>query len=608
MSEMSHSQQGIRTMEANAASNIAASQETEAYAMDSTFDQEALDSRKASPEISVLNDMAQIEIWGTNGKTEGFVDPITGKPLTAPIKGVLEEIRENRRYGTTEAEREMKASDVETEIVGLVDEGFELSQAKLIWDMRQNDDKSAANMISKYIAGGMSATDAESKVRKVYSHKDSQRLDIIQNEGIFTEKEYKNFLEGDSKSSLPEEDDTKILQRDQDKIHLTELTKRVNDIRNEYARLSAGRGRRFGGQGEFSESKVAEARKAWEESKALRNELIAHELKMALAAGVSEEDLMNYLPLFSIGDNESMARSLYDQRLLATGDYKVNSKSGELDEVEPKGIHKWTRKFYKWWGKQSGEKLLSTATLKKSGAMIFIGIPVGAGAALVGSTILGPIAGGALGAVVATKLAKGLMSYHINKKSKHDGRIDRLHQDLSANAHDLASGDEGFADSIDSQTSSEVRANKRRVAIGVGLAALGGAIGAVGTEHIVDTLSNQSGSTVYDGSGSTVSPINGMPNIDGHPATSTIGSAVDHVQNHAPHNFGASLGFRGDTIWNEVEERLHHNGISTSDHNVYEATAATLKANGVSWDQARDLPVGFRFDIPQEALDRLSKS
>lgn len=118
--------------------------QAEAHAINDAYDNAKEAHAKNEGTFAVqtdqLNEEARLAIYGTEGRTEGYLDPKTGEPLRKPIKGIIEEMRSDPRYGKTPAEREQKAkeaadkyaADVET----LLDSGLELAQAKVVMDLR----------------------------------------------------------------------------------------------------------------------------------------------------------------------------------------------------------------------------------------------------------------------------------------------------------------------------------------------------------------------------------------------------------------------------------------------------------------------------------------
>lgn len=105
----------------------------EANAINEQYDE---DSRQFIEKVESLNARAEIEIFGTKGRTEGYTDPSTGEPLQKPVKGIIETMRENPRYGKKQSERDAAAEKYAADVSSLVDEGFDLSQAKVVMDLR----------------------------------------------------------------------------------------------------------------------------------------------------------------------------------------------------------------------------------------------------------------------------------------------------------------------------------------------------------------------------------------------------------------------------------------------------------------------------------------
>lgn len=177
----------------------------DATAMNEDFeDKAAQEARAKSPEAVALNHEAQQAIWGDEYQqvlSVGYVDA-EGNALAVPAvaipggeaptkgpssEGKLAEIRTNPIYGKTQAERDQEAVEYEADVLGLVnDEGFSLSQAKLIMDKREAEHEHEAHLIGSFIADGLSPTEADQKARKVYDHKDEKRREKIKTEGILS--------------------------------------------------------------------------------------------------------------------------------------------------------------------------------------------------------------------------------------------------------------------------------------------------------------------------------------------------------------------------------------------------------------------------------------
>src|SRR5664279_3082815 len=225
-----------------------------------------------------------------------------------------------------------------------------------------------------------------------------------------------------------ENDPEKLARLDE----LEDLRDRVGIYRNKYARLSAERARRVGFSKRHSKNAVGEAFEEYTES---RQELVRHEKTMALDAGVSQEDLEMYAEEFefAIGDAQRTVKAARNQRLLATGSYVLDDETKQVvGPVEPKTtLGRAAGKFYKWWGtrQNTNSKLFSRTGLKnaaqKSTVMATMGFAVGVPAALAGTVLLGPIAGGALGAVAATKIARGVMANHLDRRGRGTWHVDQ---------------------------------------------------------------------------------------------------------------------------------------------------------------------------------------
>lgn len=63
----------------------------------------------------------------------------------------------------------------------------------------------------------------------------------------------------------------------------------------------------------------------------------------------------------------------------------------------------------------------------------------------------------------------------------------------------------------------------------------------------------------------------------------------------------------GDTIWNDIADTAAKHGHHYSDEHIRQLTEQTLRANGLSWEDARHLPTGYHFDIPREVQEQLAK-
>jgi hypothetical protein len=169
-------------------------------------------------------------------------------------------------------------------------------------------------------------------------------------------------------------------------------------------------------------------------------------------------------------------------------------------------------------------------------------------------------------------------------------------------------GAENTADEVERAVNEDVRRNRRRVAIAAGALA----VGTIGGNVLGHALG------LHGGSGHDHTP---GANHDQHPnsgkaAPGTKPAASGHP-NPADQKPGSSgpeeyrikdleLTHNGDNLWDEVDSHLSHVGIHDP-AKVAEAKNMILKANGLSEEDARHLPIGFKFNLPPDVLEELNK-
>ncbi|GAC1502314.1 MAG: hypothetical protein NVS1B10_07030 [Candidatus Saccharimonadales bacterium] len=129
-----------------------------------------------SPEVAKLNDVAQIEIFGTAERTKGFVDPITGREINTPIAGKVNEILANPRYGTKKSDRQEKAEEYQSSILNLVEAGFELYQAKTIVDKKQDNLLRQQLMVAKLTAQSIRNGESPEQAYQIAQDRISYRI------------------------------------------------------------------------------------------------------------------------------------------------------------------------------------------------------------------------------------------------------------------------------------------------------------------------------------------------------------------------------------------------------------------------------------------------
>jgi hypothetical protein len=637
--------------------------------------------RANSAEVSALNDRAHMNLYGTNGRIDGFVG-VDGKPLKSPIPGRINDILNSPRFPKTpEGQRQAKAAAAEFEkrITDLQEEGFELCQVELIinqvdkWEsvnakhQRQQNtenkkyDRESQRRIDliteQNIKNGDDPDEARTKAEiRVAGHKglkpgkpDTEKVDVkaetsrlkglIKSEGIFTKDELEAALDEDGTRVMTPADRRKLDEKARTQRELRVRTRRLEDARIEYARLSAGRGDGLGVRGKYSQEKIDEA---WEKLSALAKEHISLEVRMAQDAGVSLEDLAKYSEFFAVGEAERIS----NHRMVAKGRHEfVSGNSREVQEVQPTSrMGKAMDKFYGFWRKRHNAKFLSRATAEKGAAMVALGIPVGVAAGLTGSILLGPLAAGAAGAFVATRIAKSVMANHIHKNAAIGSNPEEMRTSIAVEAIRRGGAPEDqiehIGDIVDEQADAEVKRNRMRVGGAAVSAALGGLIG-TGFDHLIGIAGGGGGHDVNNGGGSheangggagdgstgggNSTPEAGSNGTGGSTPDSNTGNGtggakanVDTPAGSNPDTSAAnsgkgvdltlkdSHGNGNDSIWHELDQYSQEHYGGASDGDVNEAALEELRKLGMTPEQARHLPVGFKFHVPQSVLDQLN--
>jgi hypothetical protein len=158
-----------------------ASDREEAVVLNKQYDQ---DTTAFKAKVAELNEEARIAVFGTNGKTKGYVDPNTGNPLERPVKGIVDTMRENPRYGKTQTERDAAADEYKTSVLELVDEGFDISQAKVVMELRaeRRDEALTQMQMQRKLERGAAREKEESnrQARAVYERK----LSVLKDEYV----------------------------------------------------------------------------------------------------------------------------------------------------------------------------------------------------------------------------------------------------------------------------------------------------------------------------------------------------------------------------------------------------------------------------------------
>jgi hypothetical protein len=152
-----------------------------------------IESRASSSEVSLLNDTAELEIFGSRGRT--YTDPKTGEVIATadrPMKGKIDEILSNPKYGKTEAERQEAAEEYQDHLEHLLNKGMELSQAKLVLDMEDpyEERERFGKAIGLRLAAGESYEEASKKVLAQMTKANELREKRILENGVFSKEDY----------------------------------------------------------------------------------------------------------------------------------------------------------------------------------------------------------------------------------------------------------------------------------------------------------------------------------------------------------------------------------------------------------------------------------
>jgi hypothetical protein len=161
-------------------------------------------------------------------------------------------------------------------------------------------------------------------------------------------------------------------------------------------------------------------------------------------------------------------------------------------------------------------------------------------------------------------------------ESAHLTLKDRLLRRLSLASVYVKEGMGRFGDWL----SDEEKGRRRGITAGViGVAAVGGAM-----------LAAKYGSDMF---GHVAHGQGGSAGTGGH-----IGEAIrDNMTLH-----------QGDTIWGDLSREASQHGHHLSEAQIHQLTGQTLEANGLTWEDARHLPVGFNFTIPDEVREQLAQA
>lgn len=397
-----------------------------------------IEARKNSAEAARLDDTAELEIFGNRGRTYLNSDGNVLADKNNPYKGRIETIRDDRSGGKTrQADRDMAADDYKTEVLGLTDEGFNLCQAKLIMDLREEDDANKPDFIAELIKNGRSAADAAAYADKVYAKKDAKRLKLIEEGGVLTEDEYYRVIDGED--LYPDPSATKPNVRGRapaptpDHVRAREVARNaLNDPRgqdllqemgialNEYSELLAKQEQKHFVSGKNKEA-LETARLRYEH---LRNQVNGRMATELFNAGFNTDIIKNEIAIQDLGSQNGTRRG--ELGLIR-----------DVTRAEAERIGQESR-FVNWWVRQRGVK----GAMAKAGVLA----PAGVAAGAVAGVIAGPVTGAVAAGFFASRIAKGYMSARTsararagtNARQEANARWDSQLESLREEMHDVS--------------------------------------------------------------------------------------------------------------------------------------------------------------------------
>lgn len=500
----------------------------------------AIEKRSNSSDVSALNDKAELELYGSKGNT--FKDA-EGNVIASPdkrLKGKIEDIMTNPKYGKTPEERAKKAeaytaqldqltrTNTETikrfktpqienqplEVKEIITpgEGLELTQAKLVLDMREQDLTNESKLMAKYVADGMDPAEALKKAEKFYDLKDAARLKLIKENGVFSMDDYTAALKGKelypgeaaAVNDVPTPEvlkpiplppiveqtppvnpghtgvtpgmEIELWQKPGELVPYNEaLNGALNELstsRAEFVRLSMKRR----GKSVGTKAELADAKAKYDNDRNQAGGIVAAQLK---AAGVDQ----SVIDAFGKDGNINEAEAL-------------NAASVALAEKQAGG--KKFKKFYDTWARLGGRKENGkrnwAGTLAKVGIMAGVtALPAAGLATLIGGVIASTGAGAgfaAIGGVLSNRIGKGLLGAKINKNANAVSVAHKQGDFFEADAKARLGGRESIKDASEvsdifqEQTDKINKRNKLRHVGAIALA-VGGAAGGYGLHHLI---------------------------------------------------------------------------------------------------------------------------
>lgn len=188
-----------QAMQANAARTEFEAQQEAQRKAEETERADAMARRAEN--LNALNDAAELRVYGSRGRT--YHDPETGAVIADDkneLPGKIDQISENRRFGTTEDERKKVAEEYKSNIDAALDEGLELTQAEMLADRVLESKEKIGTLAGRFMGQGMSPEEAHSKAEDIYFKKNAKLAETIVSEGIMSDGQFKDYLENRNKA------------------------------------------------------------------------------------------------------------------------------------------------------------------------------------------------------------------------------------------------------------------------------------------------------------------------------------------------------------------------------------------------------------------------
>lgn len=424
--------------------------------------QKGVEERRNSKEVSLLNDVAELRVYGSRGRT--YTDPETGRVIADaknPIKSVSERIMDEK--GGTHAERTKIAKEYMENIDDFLSQDYELTQAEFLTELRMQDKQQQRDMVAQLISNGMDPAKATEKASNAYTKKEATRLKLVKENGYMTADEYVRGINGhphthgEGGGEGGDDKPTPLTTEQQEAIDRAEAA--VAIARDRYIEVSSqGRKVAFGLRGDKRTSAEKDAEKEYLDALTYAGNLVGRTFEMQ---GFTEADIDGIAKLAQAKESEV---------LVIEG---LQRRQEELANT------KFMGRFNNWFTRQTADKEGKSAVfgqIKKAAAMATIGVGAAAG---IGLGVAGGAAVGAIGvpALLAARFGKGQAVSRISKNANaatqanvHNSEVHTANLKLINTSTNRLTAEELIA-STQKKNSEYKTMNRRRV---IGSAVLGG--------------------------------------------------------------------------------------------------------------------------------------